>query len=107
MTDFWDEDDNVDYEAHYESLQREQAAATAERIGYPGMTEAFYRFGLYGNEVADEVFTPELLAAMDTWQVLLELAELTEDEPLRKELEREHETIDRAIHDMTDPRTHK
>lgn len=99
-TNFWDEDGNFDYEAHFEAGEREKATVTAVRIGYPGMTDVFYRFGLYGSNVSDEVFTPELLAAMDRWQVLLEKAEVTEDDIDRKKLEREHETIDRAIHHM-------
>ena len=49
MTNFWDDDGNFNYEAHFEAGEREKAAATAERIGYPGMTDAFYRFGLYGD----------------------------------------------------------
>lgn len=99
MTNFWDDDGNFDYEAHFEAGEREKAEATAERIGYPGMIDTFLRFGLYG-DVDDTVFTPELLAAMHTWQVLLERAEITEDDIDRKKLEREHETIDRVIHDM-------
>jgi hypothetical protein len=99
VTNFWDDDGNFDYEAHFESGAREKAAATAERIDYPGMTDAFYRFGLYG-DIDDAVFTPQLLAAMDKWQVLLEKAELTDDEMDHKTLEREHETIDRTIHNM-------
>ncbi|MBU8869204.1 hypothetical protein [Paenarthrobacter aromaticivorans] len=99
---FWNDEGNFDYEAHFEAGEREKAEATAEWIGYPGMTDTFHHFGLYGDSVSDEVFTPELLAAMDTWQVLLETAEITEDELDRKRLEREHETIDRTIHHMID-----
>ncbi|MBP2269218.1 hypothetical protein J3A64_004758 [Pseudarthrobacter sp. PvP004] len=99
MTNFWNEDGDFDYEAQVESIDREKAAVTAERAEYPGMTDAFHRFGLYGG-VADEVITAELLDAMDRWQVLLEKAENTEDDVDRKKLEREHETLERAIHDM-------
>ncbi|WP_255527696.1 hypothetical protein [Paenarthrobacter sp. YJN-5] len=37
---------------------------------------------------------------MDKWQVLLEKAELTDDDMDHKTLEREHETTDRTIHHM-------
>lgn len=104
MTNFWDEDGNYDWDAHWHAIEREAGTKTAEWIGYPGMIDAFHHFGLYGTNVSDEVFTPELLAAMDTWQVLLEKAELTEDEIDHKRLEREHEAIDRAIQAMIDPR---
>ena len=104
MTNFWDADGNFDHEAHFESFERENAAATAERIGHPGMTHVIYSFGLYGPHVSDDVFTPELLAAMDTWQTLLEKGRATEDEMEHKRLEREYETIDRTIHAMIDPR---
>ncbi|MEC3853929.1 hypothetical protein [Paenarthrobacter ureafaciens] len=99
-TNFWDEDGNFDYEAHFEAGEREKATATAERIGYPGMIDTFLHFGLYGATVPDELFTPELLAAMDTWQVLLETIEVTEDGLDIKTLKRQHETIDRTIHTM-------
>ncbi len=70
MTNFWDADGDFDYEAHHEAGQRDKAAATAERIGYPGMTDAFHYFGLH--DWTGPMFTPELLTAMDTWQVMTE-----------------------------------
>ncbi|UOD83378.1 hypothetical protein [Paenarthrobacter ureafaciens] len=105
MTNFWDEDGTYDWDAHWHAIEREAATKTAEWIGYPGMVDAFHHFGLYGNEVPDEVFTPELLTAMDSWQVLLEKIELTEDELDRRTLQRNYETLDRTIHRMVDPRT--
>ena len=75
MTNFWDVDGDFDYEAHYEAGQRDKAADTAAWIGHPGMTDAIYYFGLQGR--ADSTFTPELLSALDTWQVQLEKSEAT------------------------------
>lgn len=98
MTNYWDADGDFDYEAQYEANQRKKAAATAEWIGYPGMTDAFHHFGLHDKPT--EAFTPELLTAMDTWQVLLERIEGTTDEVNAKELRHHHRAIECTILDL-------
>jgi hypothetical protein len=100
MTNFWDEDGDFDYEAYYEAGQRDQAARTAERIGYPGMADAFYYFGLQGKP--DSTFTPELLAAIDAWQLQLEKIEAAPADEEIKELQRKTEEATRAIHARID-----
>jgi len=100
MTNFWDADGDFDYEAHHEAGERDKAAATAERIGYPGMTDAFHYFGLH--DWTSPMFTPELLAAMDTWQVLTERIEAAPADQDIKELQRQAEETARTIQSMTD-----
>ncbi|MGP0225304.1 hypothetical protein [Paenarthrobacter sp. NCHU4564] len=95
MTNLWDEDGDFDYEAHYEAAQRDQAARTAEWIGYPGMADAFYYFGLQGKP--DSTFTPELLASMDVWQVQLEKIEAAPADEEIKQLQRKTEEATREI----------
>lgn len=73
MTNFWDADGDFDYEAHHEAGQRDKAAETAERIGHPGMADVFYYFGLQDRPEA--TFTPELLSALETWQIQQEKIE--------------------------------
>jgi hypothetical protein len=103
MTDFWDADGDFDYEAHYEAGQRDKAADTAAWIGCPGMTDAIYYFGLQGR--ADSTFTPELLSALDTWQVQLEKSETAPADQEIKELQRQTEEATRAILAMIDSAT--
>ena len=103
MTNFWDEDGDFDYEAHHEAGQRDQAAATAARIGYPGMADAFYYFGLQGKP--DSTFTPELLTALDTWQVQLEKIEAAPADQEIKHLQRQTEEATNAILTQIDSAT--
>ncbi|VXC44512.1 conserved hypothetical protein [Arthrobacter sp. 9V] len=95
MTNFWDEDGDFDYEAHHEAGQRDQAVETAARIGYPGMADAFYYFGLQGKP--DATFTPELLTALDTWQVQLKKIEAAPADEEIKDLQRQTEEATNAI----------
>lgn len=103
MTDFWDADGDFDYEAHYEAGQRDKAAHTAASIGHPAMTEAIYYFGLQGE--ANSTFTPELLAALDTWQVQIEKSDAAPADQEIKELHRQAEETTRAILAIVDSAT--
>ena len=103
MTDFWDADGDFDHEAHYEAAQRDKAADTAVWIGHPGMTDAIYYFGLQGR--ANSTFTPELLSALDIWQVQLEKSEAAPADHEIKELHRQTEETTRAILAMIDSAT--
>ena len=100
MMDFWDADGDFDYEAHHEAGQRTKAAQTAERIGYHGMTDAFHYFGLH--DWTSPMFTPELLAAMDTWQDLTERIEAAPADQDIKDLQRRAEEAARRIQTLTD-----
>ncbi|WP_395405998.1 hypothetical protein ACHMXB_22905 (plasmid) [Arthrobacter sp. UC242_113] len=103
MTNFWDADGDFDYEAHYEASQRDKAADTAAWIGHPGMTDAIYHFGLQGR--ANPTFMPELLSALDTWQVQLEKTEAAPADQEIKEQHRQTEETTRAILAMIDSAT--
>ena len=103
MMDFRDADGDFDYEAHYEAGQRDKAADTAAWIGHPGMTDAIYYFGLQGR--ANSAFTPELLSALDIWQVQLEKSEAAPADQEIKELHRQTEETTRAILAMIDSAT--
>lgn len=59
------------------------------------MTDAFYYFGLQGKP--DSTVTPELIAAMDAWQVQLEKIESAPADEEIKELQRQTEEATRAI----------
>ena len=95
MTNFWDADGDFDYEAHHEAGQRDKAAQTAERIGHAGMADAIYYFGLQDRPEA--TFTPELLAAMDAWQIQLEKIEASPADEEIKQLQRQTEEATHAI----------
>ncbi|WP_454812719.1 hypothetical protein [Paenarthrobacter nitroguajacolicus] len=103
MTDFWDADGDFDYEAHHEAGQRNKAAKTAQRIGYPAMADAFHYFGL--QDRPNSTFTPELLAALDTRQVQLEKIEAAAADEEIKHLQRQAEEATRAILEMIDSAT--
>ena len=100
MTNFWDADGDFDYEAHYEAGQREKAAATAEGIGYPGLTEAIHYFGLQCS--TESTFTPELVSALDTWQLRVEEIEAAPDTQDVKELQRHTEATECTIRAIID-----
>ncbi|MDI2037168.1 hypothetical protein [Paenarthrobacter nitroguajacolicus] len=103
MTDFWDADGDFDYEAHHEAGQRNNAAEAAQRIGHPGMAEAFHYFGL--QDRPDSAFTPELLAALDTWQIQLKRIETAPADQETKHLQRQTDETTGAILAMIDSAT--
>ncbi|QHK22664.1 hypothetical protein GU243_24215 (plasmid) [Pseudarthrobacter psychrotolerans] len=103
MTNFWDADGDFDYEAHFEAGQRENAAATAEGIGYPGLTDVIHYFGLQGS--TESTFTAELLALLDTWRLRVEEIEAAPDTQDVKELQRHAEAAERTIRAIIDTPT--
>ena len=80
---------------HLRAIDNRLLADTAAWIGHPGMTDAIYYFGLQGR--ANSAFTPELLSALDIWQVQLEKSEAAPADQEIKELHRQTEEITRAI----------
>ncbi|MEV7574332.1 hypothetical protein AB0P28_14665 [Pseudarthrobacter sp. NPDC089323] len=100
MTDFWDADDDVDYEAHHEALERDQAATKAAALGRPALAAALYHFGL--QQAPGSEFTPELLYALIEWEDLMEAIEGVSAIEDVKALQRQAEELERGIQSLCD-----